>query len=146
MIRILLTFSGRGYVTSGRITALAMTPICENNDCKLWVGAAGGGVWYEQGARSQAKLDIRLGQLRDQRDRDADLRRCDRHALRGNRRAKRIGGFGSRFWDLQINRQRHHVDAPGCEHERAADVDLVRGRACVYRPGFRRARHFLDRG
>ncbi|HEX3599165.1 MAG TPA: hypothetical protein VHU84_03425, partial [Lacipirellulaceae bacterium] len=39
------TFSGRQYVTSGRITALAMTPTCTTNDCKLWVGAAGGGVW-----------------------------------------------------------------------------------------------------
>src|SRR5882757_7072232 len=41
----ILTFSGREYVTSGRITALAMTPTCTPNDCKLWVGAAGGGVW-----------------------------------------------------------------------------------------------------
>ena len=41
----ILTFSGRQYVTSGRITALAMTPTCTTNDCKLWVGAAGGGVW-----------------------------------------------------------------------------------------------------
>jgi hypothetical protein len=41
----ILTFSGRQYVTSGRITALAMTPTCIPNDCKLWVGAAGGGVW-----------------------------------------------------------------------------------------------------
>ena len=32
---------------------------------------------HEQGARKPAKLDIRLGQLRDQRDRDVDLRRCD---------------------------------------------------------------------
>src|SRR6184192_1713005 len=41
----ILTFSGRQYVTSGRITALAMTPTCTTNDCKLWVGAAGGGIW-----------------------------------------------------------------------------------------------------
>ena len=41
----ILTFTGRQYVTSGRITALAMTPTCTTNDCKLWVGAAGGGVW-----------------------------------------------------------------------------------------------------
>ncbi len=41
----ILTFSGRQYVTSGRITALAITPTCIPNDCKLWVGAAGGGVW-----------------------------------------------------------------------------------------------------
>jgi hypothetical protein len=41
----ILTFSGREYVTSGRITALAIAPSCRPNDCKLWVGAAGGGVW-----------------------------------------------------------------------------------------------------
>ena len=41
----ILTFSGRPYITSGRITALAMTPTCTPTDCKLWVGAAGGGVW-----------------------------------------------------------------------------------------------------
>jgi hypothetical protein len=41
----ILTFSGRQYVASGRITALAITPTCTINDCKLWVGAAGGGVW-----------------------------------------------------------------------------------------------------
>jgi hypothetical protein len=41
----ILTFSGRDYVTSGRITALAITPTCTSNDCMLWVGAAGGGVW-----------------------------------------------------------------------------------------------------
>src|SRR5438874_2186973 len=41
----ILTFSGRDYTTSGRITALAITPTCTNNDCMLWVAAAGGGVW-----------------------------------------------------------------------------------------------------
>jgi len=41
----ILTFSGREYITSGRITALAIAPTCGPNDCVLWVGAAGGGVW-----------------------------------------------------------------------------------------------------
>jgi hypothetical protein len=41
----ILTFSGAAYTTSGRITSLAITPTCTNNDCTLWVGAAGGGVW-----------------------------------------------------------------------------------------------------
>src|SRR5438132_1699542 len=41
----ILTFSGREYITSGRITALAIAPTCHINDCLLWVGAAGGGVW-----------------------------------------------------------------------------------------------------
>src|SRR5438093_1419298 len=41
----ILTFSGREYITSGRITALAIAPTCHINDCMLWVGAAGGGIW-----------------------------------------------------------------------------------------------------
>src|SRR5256884_3852404 len=36
---------GSQYVTSGRITALAISPTCTLNICTLWVGAAGGGVW-----------------------------------------------------------------------------------------------------
>jgi hypothetical protein len=40
-----LTFSHADYTTSGRITALAIAPSCNNGHCMLWVGAAGGGVW-----------------------------------------------------------------------------------------------------
>src|SRR5437763_14562006 len=36
---------GSQYVTSGRITALAIGPTCTPNSCTLWVAAAGGGVW-----------------------------------------------------------------------------------------------------
>src|SRR5438067_2347249 len=46
----ILTFSGRDYVTSGRITALAIAPTCTNSNCTLWVGAAGGGVWRTNNA------------------------------------------------------------------------------------------------
>src|SRR5437762_11674411 len=46
----ILTFSGRDYTTSGRITALAIAPTCTNNDCTLWVAAAGGGVWRTNNA------------------------------------------------------------------------------------------------
>src|SRR5437867_5103745 len=48
----ILTFSGRDYTTSGRITALAIGPTCANNNCTLWVGAAGGGVWRTNNALS----------------------------------------------------------------------------------------------
>src|SRR6266404_3662687 len=40
-----LTFSGRQAITSGRITALAISHRCVAGDCRLFVGAAGGGVW-----------------------------------------------------------------------------------------------------
>ncbi|HWJ33535.1 MAG TPA: sialidase family protein, partial [Gaiellaceae bacterium] len=36
---------GSRYVTSGRITALAISPTCTPARCTVWVGAAGGGVW-----------------------------------------------------------------------------------------------------
>src|SRR5437870_1269536 len=46
----ILTFSGRDYTTSGRITVLAIAPSCTNGNCTLWVGAAGGGVWRTNNA------------------------------------------------------------------------------------------------
>jgi len=36
---------GSDYATSGRITALAISPSCTRVHCTVWVGAAGGGVW-----------------------------------------------------------------------------------------------------
>ncbi len=43
---------GSDYVTSGRITALAIAPNCTTNTCTLWVAAAGGGVWRTDKALS----------------------------------------------------------------------------------------------
>lgn len=43
---------GSRYVTSGRITALAVKPGCSKQSCTLWVGAAGGGVWRTDKALS----------------------------------------------------------------------------------------------
>src|SRR5438105_10203299 len=41
-----LTFSGAPYTTSGRITALAVSPNCRSTaECRVWVAAAGGGIW-----------------------------------------------------------------------------------------------------
>jgi len=40
-----LSFSGRPYFDSGRITALAIASTCMPGNCRLWVGAAGGGIW-----------------------------------------------------------------------------------------------------
>jgi hypothetical protein len=41
----ILTFSGAQYITSGRITALAIAPTCTTTVCRIYVAAAGGGVW-----------------------------------------------------------------------------------------------------
>jgi hypothetical protein len=36
---------GKNYVASGRVTALAINSNCTQQSCRLYVGAAGGGVW-----------------------------------------------------------------------------------------------------
>ena len=41
----ILSFSGATSHMSGRVTALAITPECTPSRCRLWVAAAGGGVW-----------------------------------------------------------------------------------------------------
>ena len=38
-------FDGAQYVTSGRVTAMAISPSCSLGKCTLYVAAAGGGVW-----------------------------------------------------------------------------------------------------
>ncbi len=43
---------GSEYITSGRITALAISPNCTTLQCTLWVAAAGGGVWRTDKALS----------------------------------------------------------------------------------------------
>jgi hypothetical protein len=48
----LLTFSGASYTASGRVTALAIDPTCSQSKCRVWVGAAGGGVWRTDNALS----------------------------------------------------------------------------------------------
>ena len=48
----ILTFSGAAYTTSGRITALAVDPACSTRRCRVWAGAAGGGVWRTDNALS----------------------------------------------------------------------------------------------
>ncbi len=47
-----LAFSGADYTTSGRITALAIAPNCTSKKCRLYVGAAGGGIWRTDNALS----------------------------------------------------------------------------------------------
>src|SRR5205823_1003575 len=47
-----LSFTGASYTASGRITALAIAPNCGTNGCRLWVAAAGGGIWRTDNALS----------------------------------------------------------------------------------------------
>jgi hypothetical protein len=41
----ILVFSGSDYTTSGRVTGLALDPACSQSKCRVWVAAAGGGIW-----------------------------------------------------------------------------------------------------
>ncbi|HEY4816538.1 MAG TPA: hypothetical protein VIH67_03860 [Candidatus Acidoferrum sp.] len=47
-----LNRTGTPYVASGRITALAIEPKCRKEHCRLYVGAAGGGIWQTDNALS----------------------------------------------------------------------------------------------
>src|SRR5438874_1519662 len=40
-----LTFTGHDYIASGRTPALAIAPNCSQAKCRLYLGAAGGGIW-----------------------------------------------------------------------------------------------------
>jgi hypothetical protein len=44
------TYTGRPTYNSGRVTSLAISPRCHEDDCKLFVGAAGGGIWVTNNA------------------------------------------------------------------------------------------------
>src|SRR4051812_40301929 len=41
------TYTGAGSLNSGRVQAMAIDPNCgqPGTDCRLWIGAAGGGIW-----------------------------------------------------------------------------------------------------
>ncbi len=39
------TYTGRSTFASGRVTAIAVADSCNQNLCRVWVGAAGGGIW-----------------------------------------------------------------------------------------------------
>ena len=44
------TSATSGTVYSGRTTAIAISPNCGGNDCKILIGAAGGGIWEADNA------------------------------------------------------------------------------------------------
>ena len=43
-----VTYTGVQNVVSGRISALALSPSCGASECKIAIGAAGGGVWISE--------------------------------------------------------------------------------------------------
>jgi hypothetical protein len=48
----ILNRHGSAYITSGRTTAMAIAPTCTTLKCRLWIGAAGGGIWRTDDALS----------------------------------------------------------------------------------------------
>lgn len=46
--------TGAAYVASGRISALAIDRNCDREHCRLYVGAAGGGIWRTRNALSDS--------------------------------------------------------------------------------------------
>jgi hypothetical protein len=49
-----LSRGGGSSHVSGRVTAMAIGPTCNTTVCRLWVGAAGGGIWRTRNALSSA--------------------------------------------------------------------------------------------
>jgi len=47
-----VTFTGHPTTISGRVTALAIANSCTVQHCRVWVGAAGGGIWKTNNALS----------------------------------------------------------------------------------------------
>jgi hypothetical protein len=45
-----VTYTGRTTTESGRVTSLAVAPTCVPGNCRLYVGAAGGGIWITDDA------------------------------------------------------------------------------------------------
>ena len=47
-------FDGAQYNAAGRVTAMAIAPSCTKTNCRLYIGAAGGGVWVTDKALAGA--------------------------------------------------------------------------------------------
>ena len=44
------TYTDRATQNTGRVTSMAIAPTCVPGNCNVWVGAAGGGVWFTSNA------------------------------------------------------------------------------------------------
>ncbi len=48
-----VTYTGRDTTVSGRVTAIAVSNSCTQDLCRIWVGAAGGGIWETDNGLAQ---------------------------------------------------------------------------------------------
>lgn len=62
---VLNAFLGDGdqYVAGGRTIAMAVDPNCSTSRCRLWIGAAGGGIWRTNKALQGANWEYLSGDL-----------------------------------------------------------------------------------
>ena len=100
---------------SGRVTALTVDPKCKPQECTLYVGAAGGGVWRSKNALApNAVVEADLRRDSDERDR-LDRRRPERpdreDDLRRHRRGERERRQRGRPRPLQDDRRRRALVA-----------------------------------
>ena len=49
-LRSSFSYVPNAYVAGGRTTVLAIAPTCKPGQCRLWAGAAGGGIWTTKNA------------------------------------------------------------------------------------------------
>ena len=125
------TGASAGTIYSGRTTAIAISPDCHANDCKIFIGAAGGGVWEADNALA-SQLNWHpsgngipsnaIGSIVfDPNDAKGKT------AVRRHRRAERLERFRGRRWSVQINRLRTIVVARAGEHGIDSAVRVRRG-------------------
>src|SRR5262245_34499784 len=43
-------YTPKKYFAAGRTTSMAISPNCDKKNCRLWIGAAGGGIWRTDNA------------------------------------------------------------------------------------------------
>ena len=95
------------FGVSGRVTAIALDPSCNLTSCRVWMAAAGGGIWRSDNALA---ANPRWTFLSNGFGTNAigtlvyDAK--SQHPLRGHRRAELLGRQRSRGRDLRVPRQR----------------------------------------
>ena len=119
-----LAFTGATNTTASRVTALVIAPTCGSGNCRMWVGASGGGVWRtERRAGGDARAGPRSA-ARSRRTPSASLT-ADPNDPSGNTHLSRHGRGQSLQVRLRV-RRRHLQD-----RRTAAATGRSSPRACV---------------
>ena len=105
------------YVAGGRTTDLAIAETCEPGDCRMYITAAGGGVWRTDDVlAANVRVDLPRRPARHQRGRHRHHRpqRPERRDdLRRHRRGQHLRlRLRGRRRPLPVDRRRRHLDRP----------------------------------